>query len=182
VVHNPRMKKILAVAASFAVIFVAATGCSSKSSSSASPSSTTAAPASGSGGSTTSTKAAASGGDAGAFCTMLAADTDKTAAFAASIGTPEQAAKLAEVKADNDAVLAAAPSDIHDAVAKVYAVSEIARKALDTSLSPAEKRAAGSEAAAAVGTPEVKAAIADYKTWVQANCGDLSAKILAGGL
>ncbi len=113
---------------------------------------------------------------------MLAADTGKTAAFAASIGTPTQAAKLAEITADNDAILAAAPAGVHDAVAKVYAVSALARAALDPSLSATDKAAAGARAATAVGTPEVKAAITDYKTWVQANCGSAAAKILSGGL
>ena len=113
---------------------------------------------------------------------MLAADTEKTASFRASIGTPQQAAKLAEVKADNDAVLADAPSEIHDAIAKVYAVSELARKALEGGLSPADKAVAAGKAATAVASPEVKAALADYKAWVQSNCGSLAPKILAGGL
>ena len=87
------MKRIATAAA---IVVLAAAGCGSSSSSKSSSSSTTA--------------AKSSGGDAGAFCSMLAADTEKTASFAASIGTPQQAAKLAEVKADNDAVLADAPS------------------------------------------------------------------------
>ena len=98
------MKRIATAAAIVVLVFAA--GCGS-SSSSKSSSSTTAPDASG-GSSTTAAKP--SGADAGAFCSMLAADTEKTASFAASIGTPQQAAKLAEVKADNDAVLADAPS------------------------------------------------------------------------
>ena len=113
---------------------------------------------------------------------MLAADTDKTAAFAASIGTPAEVAKLAEIKADNDAILAAAPSDAHDAVAKFHELSALAHVALDSSLSAGAKAAAAAEAATAAGTPEVKAAITDEKTWVQTNCGSLSSKILSGGL
>ena len=112
---------------------------------------------------------------------MLADGTDTTAAFMAALGTPDQAAKLAEVKADNDAIVAAAPAEIHDAVTQFYAISETARAALDPTLSAADKRAAGAAAAAAATTPEAKAAIADYRTWVTANCGSLTTKILAGG-
>lgn len=173
------MKRI-ATAATVVFLALAAAGCGSSSASKSSSSSTTSPDRSAGGSSTTAAKT--SGGDAGAFCSMLAADTEKTASFAASIGTPQQAAKLAEIKADNDAVLADAPSEIHDAITKVYAVSELARKALESGLSPADKSAAGRTAASAVGTPEVKAAIADYKAWVQANCGSLAPKILAGGV
>ena len=54
--------------------------------------------------------------------------------------------------------------------------------ALDPTLSATDKAAARAKAATAAGTPEVTTAIADYKTWVQGNCGSLSTKILSGGL
>ena len=169
------MKRILTFAVTLGFLVAVASGCGS--SSSKGSSSTTTAPKASSNGS-----GSGSGKSPVAFCSMLAADTDKTAAFAASIGTPSQAAKLAEIKADNDAILAAAPSDVHDAVAKFYEVSALARAALDPSLSAGAKATAVAKAATAVGTPEVKAAIANYKTWVQTNCGSLSSKILSGGL
>ena len=173
------MKRIPAVAATLVFVLVGLAGCSSTKSSTAASSSTSTASTSAAG--ATSTTAGGSG-DPSAFCAQLAADTEKTAGFAASIGTPQQAAKLAEIKADNDAVLAAAPAEIHDAIASVYRVSELAQAALDGTLSAADKRAASAAASAAVATPEVKAAIASYKDWVGANCGSLSAKILSGGL
>ena len=169
------MKRILTFAVMLGYLVAVASGCGS--SSSKGSSSTTTAPKASSNGS-----GSGSGKSPVAFCSMLAADTDKTAAFAASIGTPTQAAKLAEINADNGAILAAAPSDVHDAVAKFYEVSALARAALDPSLSAGAKAAAAANAATAVGTPEAKAAIADYKTWVQTNCGSLSSKILSGGL
>ena len=123
-----------------------------------------------------------SGGDTSTFCALLATDADKTAAFAAAIGTPQQPAKLAEVKADNDAIVASAPSGVRAAVTKFYQVSSEARAALDPTLSLAEKQSAGARAAAAASSPDVKTAISDYKAWVQSHCGALSAKILSGGV
>ena len=176
------MKNFAVVTASLAILLITVAGCSTSPSSSASLSTTTTqAPAAGAGSAdTTTTTPSATGGDPGAFCSMLATGVDKAGALIAAVGTPQLAANLAEVKADNDAVVAAAPADIHDALVKFYAISEAARRALDPSLSAADKRAAASDAATAAGTPEAKAAIADYKAWVQAHCGSLSAKILSG--
>jgi hypothetical protein len=172
------MKKI--TAATLLSLLLLAAGCGS-SVSKTSPTSAGSSPSTAAGGASTTT-AAASGMGTDAFCSLLASETEKTAGFAAAIGTPQQAAKVAEIKAANDEVLAAAPPSIHAAIAKVYAVSEIARKALDTTLTPAQKRAAGLAAAAAVRTPGVTGAIARYKAWVTANCGGLAPKILSGGL
>ena len=63
----------------------------------------------------------------------------------------------------------------------MYQVSETARKALDPTLSAAEKQAARAAATTAIADPKVNSAIASYKAWVTANCGSLSAKILSGG-
>ena len=171
------MRQTVKAAAIVTFLFVAAPGCGSSTASKASSSSTTALA-----GATTTAAAATSGGSTTAYCSMLATAAGKTAAFAASIGTPQQAAKLAEIKADNDAIVAAAPSGIRSAVTKFYGISSLARAALDPSLSPADKAAAGQRAATAVGTPEAKAAIADYKAWVSANCGSLATTILSGGV
>ena len=170
------MRQTVKAAAIVTFLFVAAPGCGSSTASKASSSSTTALAGA------TTTAAATSGGSTTAYCSMLATAAGKTAAFAASIGTPQQAAKLAEIKADNDAIVAAAPSGIRSAVTKFYGISNLARAALDPSLSPADKAAAGQRAATAVGTPEAKAAIADYKAWVSANCGSLATTILSGGV
>ena len=170
------MRQTFKAAAIVTFLFVAAPGCGSSTASKASSSSTTALAGA------TTTAAATSGGSTTAYCSMLATAAGKTAAFAASIGTPQQAAKLAEIKADNDAIVAAAPSGIRSAVTKFYGISNLARAALDPSLSPADKAAAGQRAATAVGTPEAKAAIADYKAWVSANCGSLATTILSGGV
>jgi len=175
------MKHFAAVAASVAILLVTVVGCSSSQSSSTSSSTTTPqAPATGAGSSDSSTTAGAVGGDTAGFCSRLATGVDKAGALIAAVGTAELAAKLAEVKADNDAIVAAAPGELRDSLVKFYAISEVARRALDPGLSAADKRAAATQAAAAAGTPEAKAAIADYKSWVQANCGALSAKILSG--
>ena len=170
------MRQTFKAAAVVTFLLVTASGCGSSSASTASSSSTTAPTGA------TTTTAATSGGSTTAFCTTLASAAAKTGALAASIGTPQQAAKLAEIKADNDAIVAAAPSAIRGAVTKFYEISNLARAALDQSLSPAERAAAGGRAATAVATPEAKAAIADYKAWVSANCGSLATTILAGGL
>jgi hypothetical protein len=173
------MRRIAAVTAMVTLALLAATGCGSSGGSSASSPSTTQASAERAGSSTT---VAASGTSTTEFCSMLATATGKVAGLAASIGTPEQTAKLAEVKADNDAIVAAAPADIHDAVATFYAVSELAQQALDPSLSASERASLGSQAATQAGSAEAKAAIADYTTWVTANCGDLATEILSGGV
>ncbi len=170
------MRRTFKAAAVVTFLFVAAPACGSSGASKASSSSTTAPTGS------TTTTAATSGGSSTAFCSMLATAAGKTAAFAASIGTPQQAAKLAEIKADNEAIVAAAPSGVRSAVTKFYEISNLGRAALDPSLSPAEKAAAGGRAATEVGTPEAKTAIADYKAWVSANCGSLATTILSGGL
>ena len=170
------MRQTFKAAAIVTFLFVTAAGCGSSSASKASSPSTTAPTGA------TTTTGAPSGGRPTAFCSLLATDAGKTAGFAASIGTPQQAAKLAEITADNNAIVAAAPSEIRGAVTKFYEISTLARAALDQSLSPAEKAAAGGRAATAVATPEAKAAIADYKAWVSANCGSLATTILSGGL
>ena len=170
------MRQTFKAAAVVTFLLVAVAGCGSSSASKASSPSTTAPPGA------TSTTGARSGGSPTAFCSLLAADTGKTAAFAASIGTPQQAAKLAEIAADNTAIVAAAPSEIRGAVTKFFEIATLARAALDRGLSPAEKAAAAGRTATAVATPEAKAAIADYKAWVSANCGSLATTILSGGL
>jgi len=173
--HYGRVKRILTSVITLCFLVAVATGCGSSSAKSSSSTTTT---PNASNKSTTS----ASATSPAAFCSMLAADTDKTAAFAASIGTPTQAAKLAEIKADNDAIVAAAPSGVRDAVTKFYKISGLARAALDPSLSAGAKAAAAAQATAAAAGPDAKAAIANYKVWVQTNCGSLSSKILSGGL
>lgn len=179
------MKRISVTVSTLAFAVLAFAGCSSTKSSTSSSATTASPPSTAAATATTvataPTTVKASTGDAAAFCTKLAAEADLTAGFAASIGTPQQAAKLAEIKAANDAILAAAPADIHDAIATVYAVSETARKALDTTLSAAEQQAARAAATSAIADPKVKTAIASYKAWVTANCGSLSGKILSGG-
>jgi hypothetical protein len=180
------MKRISATVSTLAFVLIAFAGCSSTKSSTSSSATTASPPTTASASVTTvsgaPTTAKASTGDAAAFCTKLASEADLTAGFAASIGTPQQAAKLAEIKAANDAILAAAPADIHAAIATVYQVSETARKALDPTLSAADKQAARAAATSAIVDPKVKSAITSYKAWVTANCGSLSSKILSGGL
>ena len=174
--------KRLAAGALLSLLLVAAVSCgdSKTDTSSTKPTNTTAGtmkPADGSGASTTA-MSTNSGGDAGDFCTKLADETEKTAGFAASIGTPQQAAKMAEISTDNASILAAAPSDIHDAIAKVYAVSETSMQAL----SATDKVAAAKAATDAMKDPAVTKALADYSAWVKSNCADKATKILAGGL
>jgi len=167
------MKNLLKIAAVAGLLLVAA-GCGTTKSTTTSP--TTAA-----GGSPTTTAgAAAAGVDANAFCTKLAAEADQTTTFAAAIGTPGQAAALDKMKAANADIVASAPAAVHDAVAKFYAVSDMADAALSAS-SPADRAAALKAASDAAGDPAVKAAISDYTTWVTANCGDQATKILSAG-
>ena len=182
--QNGAMKRISTAVATLSFVLFAAAGCGSSKPSTAAPSTT--APAS-AGATSTSAAAAttvkASGGlDSAAFCAKLADETEKTAGLAAAIGTPQQAAKLAEIRAANASIVAAAPAELHAAIVTVYKVSELAQKALDPTLGAADKRAAGAAAAAAAGAADTKAAIATYKAWVQAHCGALSSKILSGGL
>jgi len=176
------MKRLSATVSALAFVLIAFAGCSSTKSSTSSSATTASPPTTATTGAAASTTAKPSTGDAAAFCTKLASEADLTAGFAASIGTPQQAAKLAEIKAANDAILAAAPADIHDAISTVYQVSETARKALDPTLSAAEKQAARAAATSAISDPKVKSAIASYKAWVTANCGSLTSKILSGGV
>jgi hypothetical protein len=130
-------------------------------------------------GALTTTKATA-GTNAGEFCTRLAAETEETSALAASLGTPDRAAKMAPIKSDNAAILATAPAEIHDAIVKVCAVSELATDALSSTASAADRAASAKATTAATSDPTVKTAIADYTAWVKANCGDQTAKILSG--
>jgi hypothetical protein len=170
------MKNLMKTVALAGVLLIAV-ACSSSKTATTSP--TSAAPAAGASTSTTA-KTSSSSGDTAAFCAKLAAEADQTTAFAASVGTPAQAAKLADLKAANADIAASAPDAIHDAVAKFYAISELADNAL-TSTNPAEKAAAVKAAADAAKDPAAKSAIADYTAWVQANCGDQTSKILSAG-
>ena len=169
--------KTLGRAVVLPVGLIVAVGCGNSKSTIASsnPSTTQAA-----GATTTTSKAAASGGNTGEFCTRLASETEATTALKKSIGTPDQAAKVARIKTDNAAILVAAPSEIHDAIAKVYAVSELATNALSGSQSAADRVASAKATAAATSDPAFKTAIADYTAWVTTNCGDQTAKILSG--
>jgi hypothetical protein len=165
------MKSLTRTAVLVVLLVVAASCGSSKS--------TTASTNPSAGVATTTTKAAA-GTNTGGFCTRLAAETEATSALAASLGTPDQAAKVAQIKSDNAAILAAAPAEIHDAIVKVYAVSELASDALSGTASAADRAATAKATAAAASDPAFKTAIADYTAWVKANCGDQTAKILSG--
>lgn len=168
--------------AAVALVLLTLAGCSS-SKSSTSTATTTGGGASTSAGATTSSATSStveSGSSSSDFCNLLSAGVDRAKGLAAAVGTAGLASKLAEVKADNKAVLDAAPAELHDAVAKVYAVSEKGQAALDPSLSSAQKAAAASAAMTAMRTPEVKAAIATYKSWVTAHCGTQATKILSG--
>ena len=126
------MKNLLKVTAVAGLLLIAV-GCSSSKTATTSPTSAA-------GGSTTTTvaKSSSGSGDAAAFCSKLAAEADQTKAFAAAVGTPDQAAKLADLKAANADIAASAPDAIHDAVAKFYAISELADTALSSG-TPAEK-------------------------------------------
>lgn len=114
------------------------------------------------------------------FCNLLKDGRDKANALIAAIGSPDFASKLAEVKESNDAGVAAAPAELHDALAKFYEVSEIAQRALDPSISPSEKADLTNQARTQATSPEMAAAIETYKTWVNAHCGALAAPILEG--
>ena len=87
---------------------------------------------------------------------------------------------MAQIKSDNAAILAAAPSEIHDAIAKVYAVGQLGTDALSDSQSAADRVARAEAIAAATSDPAFKTAIADYTTRAKANCGDQITKILSG--
>jgi len=160
-------------------LLLVAVGCSSSKPTATAGSSTTTSAGGAGGASSTTTAASGSGGDTTAFCAKLAAEVDQTAALRAAIGTPDQDAKVADIKAANADIEASAPADVADAVTKFYAISELGVAALSSN-SPADKAAAVQAAAAAAKDPSSQAAIADFKTWVQANCGDQAAKILQG--
>ena len=170
--------RTLTRAAMLAAIIAVAVACGSSKSSTATSNATT-------GASTTTaagaSKAPSGGLDTNAFCAKLAAETEETAGLAAAIGTPDQDAKVAAIKAANADIEASAPAEVADAVNKFYAISELASNALLTS-NAADKVAAVKAAADAAKDPAVKAAIADYGTWVKANCGDQATKIMGGGL
>ena len=175
------MKRTLTAVLSVLLVSVPAAACSSSGSSTASPTTIGVTTTSGSGAGTPApTPTTASGTGASDFCTMLAGAVDNTKALAGAIGTPDLPAKLAAVKADNDAIMAAAPAEIHDTVATVYQVAEKGQAALDPSLSPADKQAASAAAIAASRAPETKTASTTFQTWVKDNCGPLTSKILAG--
>jgi len=131
--------------------------------------------------STTTAGGSSGGGDSAAFCSRLAAEVDKIAGFAAALRTPQQAAKLAEIEADNAAILAAAPSDLHDALAEVNTASTLSRKVLTGTA--AERIAASKAAADLVKSAQWRTAVADYTAWVNGHCSALAHKILiaAGG-
>ena len=130
-------------------------------------------------GDSTTTTASSSDGDPAAYCAKLAAATDTRAALAAAIGTPNQAAAVADTQATNQDLVTSAPAAIHDDLVAVFHLSEMGVTAL-LSNSTADKMAALQAEQAAAKDPANVAAQADYKAWVQANCGDLSAKILGG--
>lgn len=175
------MKRLLTAVLSVLLASVPFAACGSSGSSTASPTTAGATATSRStAGTTVPATTAASGTSASAFCTMLAGAVDHTKALAGAIGTPDLPAKLAAVKADNDAIMAAAPAEVKDAVATVYQVAEKGQAALDPSLSPTEKQAASAAALAASRAPETKTASTTFQTWVRDNCGPLTSKILAG--
>ena len=131
------------------------------------------------GNSTTVPAAASSGGNAGDFCAKLTDELDKSKALAASVGTPAQAAALAEIETANASIVAAAPPELHDTMIKINEMSAAARNALTAT--PADRAAAAKAAAATVSDPAVKAATATYTAWVTTNCGASATAILNGG-
>ncbi len=171
----------------------AVAGCSSSSSSKAStsnPSSTVASNTVASGtvasGNTTAPTTGATpppqgGNSANAFCNRLAAGVDHLAAFQAGLRSGNTTTAMEQIAAENKAILAAAPSDIHDALATVNSASEKAAKMLDRSLSSADRAALSQEVAAITTSAAWKTAVADYTKWVTANCGTLGTKILTAG-
>ncbi len=142
-------------------------------------SSSTARPNSNPGSATESTKAPASGSSANDFCNRLALGVDRLQAYAKEIRT-NHADFIAKVTAENKAVLAAAPSELHDALATINTAAEKTRAISDPSASTADRATASKALSAFIGQPQYKAAGQQYKTWVKTNCGALAPKILLG--
>lgn len=128
--------------------------------------------------STSSSSATTGSGGAAAFCATLLETKQRSESLVPKVAAGDPMA-LEEIAKDNAAVLAAAPSELHDALAKVQQEADLARTALQAT--GAARATASANMLAMTKDPSFKAAVATYTQWVNAHCGADAAKITGLG-